>query len=310
MNQLTLNLNMEEASQGKAINNQKCLEQFEKFNGVGLWAKTFANLLVNQDGWFSMNCKLIWKLRATKSHRFYFQLFPSTIEDLLPTPTTQESTSECEVNENGRRVTTGISYTLNIGRMASMGMLPTPTTMTGGAVKVTAMKKDNTFSASLHDLAKSGMLPTPTAFDWNSARTEKKWEEDKAKWAEKGVNLQMPLKQMARLKLLPTPKAVEAPSASWDKRNPNSKYKPGVTLTDLNVWGMLPTPTVSDHNAGRRGNAPRKNHNPTTNSLKDAVNFIEETVKSSHLNPEFVLEMMGFPTDWTLVPFLKKEICN
>jgi hypothetical protein len=46
--------------------------------------------------------------------------------------------------------------------------------------------------------------------------------------------------------LLPTPKSVEAPSASWENRSPDSKYKPGVTLTDLKIWGMLPTPTTID----------------------------------------------------------------
>jgi hypothetical protein len=268
--QLTLSYpDMEASSKGKAIGNRKCLEQFDKFNQVGAWAKTYANLLISQNDWFSMTCKLTWKLRATKSHRFYFQLFPSNIEDLLPTPTTQEATSECEVNENGRRVTTDgqNSHSLNIGRMATMGM-----------------------------------LPTPTAFDWNSARTEKKWEEDKAMWAERGVNLQMPLKQMARLKLLPTPKAVEAPSASWDKRSPNSKFKPGVTLTDLKVWGMLPTPTKSDFQ-------PRwKTENWEGSDLGSQINQMLGT--RSHLSPQFVLEMMGFPTDWTLLPFLNKEKCN
>jgi hypothetical protein len=29
--------------------------------------------------------------------------------------------------------------------------------------------------------------------------------------------------------------------------------------------------------------------------------------RSSQLNPQFVMEMMGFPTDWTLLPFLSGE---
>ncbi len=49
---------------------------------------------------------------------------------LLPTPTTQEPTSKCEVTENGRRVTAaGNSHSLNLGRLAGMGILPTPTPM-------------------------------------------------------------------------------------------------------------------------------------------------------------------------------------
>jgi hypothetical protein len=47
---------------------------------------------------------------------------------LLPTPTTQEPTTECNLTENGRRMTNNgeDSHSLNIGRMASMGMLPNP----------------------------------------------------------------------------------------------------------------------------------------------------------------------------------------
>ena len=29
--------------------------------------------------------------------------------------------------------------------------------------------------------------------------------------------------------------------------------------------------------------------------------------KTSQLNPQFVAEMMGFPTDWTILPFLNGE---
>ena len=52
----------------------KCLEQFEKYPRHGLWGKTFAALLIGQKGWFSTRCRLTWKLRATKSSHFYFQL--------------------------------------------------------------------------------------------------------------------------------------------------------------------------------------------------------------------------------------------
>ena len=119
----------------------KCLEQLERFNHVGSWAKMFSALLIGMEGWYSKRCKLTWKLKGTKSNRLYFQLQAST----LPT----------EEIESGLLLTE--------------------------------------------------MLPTPTMFDYNSARTPEKYEEDKAKYAEKGVNLQMPLKQMARNGMLPTP---------------------------------------------------------------------------------------------------------
>jgi site-specific DNA-cytosine methylase len=63
-----------------------------------------------------------------------FQLVPqarptdATEFGLLPTPTTQEPTSDCEITESGRRKTKDgkSSHSLNLGRIA--GMLLTPTT--------------------------------------------------------------------------------------------------------------------------------------------------------------------------------------
>ena len=78
-----------------ATSGRRCLEQFERFNRAGLWAKTFAALLIGMEGWYSTKCRLTWKMRATKSHRIYFQLVPSTLPigetgfGLLPTIQTQ-----------------------------------------------------------------------------------------------------------------------------------------------------------------------------------------------------------------------------
>jgi hypothetical protein len=76
---------------------RKCLEQFGRFNRAGLWAKTFAALLIGTGDWYSTRCRLTWKLKATKSHRFYFQLVPSTLPTegtefgLLPTSNGHQS---------------------------------------------------------------------------------------------------------------------------------------------------------------------------------------------------------------------------
>ena len=107
------------------------------------------------------------------------------------------------------------------------------------------------------------------------------------------------IQQVQMTGLLPTPKTSEAPSASWEKRNPESKYKPGVTLTDLKIWGLLPTPRTSDCNSpGEHGNGGQ--------DLRTTV--ASQTGETSHkLNPQFVLEMMGFPPDWTELPFQNGE---
>lgn len=59
------------------------------------------------------------------------QMYPIAL-DLLPTPTTQEIESDCEVNEQGRRIIKSnpkTSHSMNLGRLARKNLLPTPTAM-------------------------------------------------------------------------------------------------------------------------------------------------------------------------------------
>jgi hypothetical protein len=83
-------------------------------------------------GWFSKRCALTWRVKDTKSSRSYFLLQGSTRRTagtefgLLPTVTTQEAETPCQLTETGRRKSGKDSRSLNVGRMASMGMLPTP----------------------------------------------------------------------------------------------------------------------------------------------------------------------------------------
>jgi hypothetical protein len=186
--QLTLDYqNMDASYKGKAKGNRKCLEQFDKFQ-VGTWAKTYANLLIGQEGWSSITCNLTWKLRSTKSHRFYFHLFPSYqhTESMLPTP--------C-VGTHGRG---GIPHKGVVNAL-----------LNGEKPKIQELLVDRVFA---EELKKKGI-----------------------NYVETFRNFQMPI-------------CIES--------------------------------------------------NAETNARK------------SHLSPEFVMEMMGFPTDWTLLPFLNKEICN
>jgi hypothetical protein len=64
--------------------------------------------------------------------------------------------------------------------------------------------------------------------------------------------------------------------------------------------GMLPTPVKSDYQ-------PRwKTENWEGNSdLPSVVNGVLGT--RSQLNPLFVAEMMGFPANWTVLPFQSGE---
>lgn len=147
----------------------KCLEQFGRFNRHGLWAKTFAGLLIGMTGWYSTRSKLTWKLKGTKFNRMYFQLFPSTLptegieSGLLRTPTAAEATNQSCSSQIYVQDQVGITKKL----------LPTPTAsdVVGGVSNPRQIidkgarwvrKSDNTgteFGAKLRDVA--GLLPTP-----------------------------------------------------------------------------------------------------------------------------------------------------
>jgi len=196
-----------------ATSGLRCCEQFERFNRAGSWAKTFAALLIGMEGWYSTKCRLTWKMRATKSHRIYFQLAPST----LPTD--------------------GIGF---------------------------------------------GLLPTVLSSRTNNEN-------------QKSEGFGMSLMHSAML--LPTPR----------KQSANSPAEHGQGGKDLQTYvrdNLLPTPTKRDFKGARSSEALEAAGRTATNSLPDAF---AQTGKTSQLNPQFVAEMMGFPTDWLELPFQSTE---
>lgn len=231
-----------------ATSGLKCLELFGSFSQTGLWAKTFAALLVGMEGWYSSRCGLTWKLKGTKSHRFYFQLVPLTHH------------------------TGGTEY----------GLLPTPTVsdIEGGDTNTVIQKKGrlvrvskNTgteFGAKIQHVAK--LLPTPQAIDGIGP----------------GRNLRM----------------------KTGKRNPETYGSWRGDLKDYAVLDMLPTPTARDYRSPHAENSEafmeRLSHSRGVNLVEHLQRKMDG--KTSQLNPQFVLEMMGYPADWTLLPFLMEDI--
>lgn len=93
--------------------------------------------------------------------------------------------------------------------------------------------------------------------------------------------------------LLPTPNASEG--AKYAKTyNPNSQMGKGLTALAMN--GMLPTPRAFCYKDMKtdRGKS----------NLGEVIMSKYSTGKTSQLNPLFVAEMMGFPVNWTVLPFL------
>ena len=133
----------------------------------------------------------------------------------------------------------------------------------------------------------SGLLPTPIASDFKVRGPGSQ---------QKG------LPEIIRELLLPPPTATEIHHwqrvERWKRQGRTSMHetedgeKNPNGLTDfLDFHGLLPT---LEH-IGRKGKNPRQGGLP---------DFFAQTGRSFQLNPLFVAEMMGFPTSWTVLPFL------
>lgn len=238
-----------------AISGQKCLEQFGKFSHVGLWAKTFSELLIGTGEWYSKRCKLTWKLKGTKYKRMYFQLQVSTLptkdtaSGLLLTPTsvmTLEDPKEMRARAEKNGYKNGTQYGSLLSQVVYGGLLPTPsasdgtrglngnqTTVENGRFVRTSETTGTKFGASLGMAAATGLLPTPR-------------------------------------------EAAARGNCSVDRGKGN--------LEDV-ISQLLPTPCADDD--------PHKNTgNRNQDGLQKRA--FQTTGKTSQLNPRFVLEMMGF----------------
>lgn len=148
------------------------------------------------------------------------------------------------------------------------------------------------------------LLPTPVATEIHHAERVRKW---------KSVNLPSPHAQIAGEKNLNgltdfldfygiLPESVPDNSELENTEEDNLEESIRQWLAEGQV---MPTPTARDwkgapslENLKKRGKTPQKN------SLPD---FFARTGKSFQLNPLFVAEMMGFPPEWTVSPFLNED---
>lgn len=135
-------------------------------------------------------------------------------------------------------------------------------------------------------------LPTPNARDWKD--TIGNGKDSPSIGVTRGYSLGQKLNSM-----LPTPTAMDSTNATATMKS--TQVKEGsmhsVTLTRALSMGMLPTPTAGNENSqhsiaewGGSGNSMRK--------IPGSF---------SPLNPRFVAEMMGFPPNWTELPFQSGE---
>jgi hypothetical protein len=114
---------------------------------------------------------------------------------------------------------------------------------------------------------------------------------------------------MKKLGMLPTPTGMM--NDCYADKSPNAHLRHTPSIATLAANGMLPTPAASDWKGAYRPES-MTNKNGSVNREERLVNIYLKTgqeynSKTSQLNPHFVLEMMGFPPDWTLLPFLSGE---
>lgn len=111
----------------------------------------------------------------------------------------------------------------------------------------------------------------------------------------------------AQLSMLPTPRAMEIVEdpKKFVQRNGDRTEKSMPNLSSMAKYGMLQTPQASDGlRAGfsMEQNAKQKPNGNLTQQIAHAVDG-----GTSRLNPLFVGEMMGYPEDWLVLPFLSGE---
>lgn len=311
---------------------RKCYERYGRFSPIGLLVKT----LLESSQWYNPAVKLRWdvknlcserltekeycigrntsskqcvttlNVKDISSNRLLFRLVPSerrteeTVSSLLPTVQTQ-GLKVC--NENGKTT------------FYPVGLLPTPRAVevVEHPMKAAARTKDRT-GTKLNNLSSGaafGLLPTPMASDATTGAIIGKNDQfvttrngTPRRINQNGQNGSVGLARMVRL--LPTPNAREADKYS-KKYNPNSQM--GTALTAMAVNGMLPTPAARDYQPSVSPQAlKRKNGKMRTDALCNLPVMLGEHHsqnggKTSQLNPLFVAEMMGFPPDWTVLPF-------
>jgi hypothetical protein len=159
------------------------------------------------------------------------------------------------------------------------GLLPTVTTMDSTSatanMKSTQVKEGSMHSVTLARALTMGMLPTPTVADGGKVPCKANY---------------------GQISLANHPSIVGYPT-----RPKMQKDRKG-----LDGSKMLNIPTASDKNGGcTRTNQKLQLGSSLVNQMHGMLE--RPAGKTSQLNPHFVMEMMGFPTDWTLLPFLNGE---
>lgn len=276
-----------------AISGLKCFESLGKCSPLSSLLKT----LMESYRWFNQAVQLSWKARPLSSVRVTTFIEPKN--DTSPTSCARISKrQDMPSNRLLFRLAVSAHPTADTACGSSpnglaAAILPTPVTQ---GLKVCKNGKQQFMPLSL--------LPTPLAVEISHTKRIAQLKEKGGKTMGSRANGECrPNGLMDYLRfhgLLPTPNAAEG--TNWTRTyNPNSQMGRG--LTALAVNGLLLSPMSKDGFCAGLTMQALKNHNRPKANLAEQIAH-KTGGGASHLSPLFVTEMMGFPLEYLVLPFL------
>lgn len=266
-----------------------CLGPSMKSGPIGLSVR----MLLVSSRWYSPVRRLRWEVNPLYSERVTLYLKDDSNMLLKPFAVIL-SMKDIPSNRYLYRLVPSVRLTAGTG----FGLLPTVT------AQDYKRRGPGSSQQGLPEIIHEMLLPTPVATEIHHAERVRKW---------KSVNLPSPHAQITGEKnpngltdfldfygILPKPIKDNSELEEADGNNLEKSI-----LQWLAEGQVMPTPIARDwkgapslENLKKRGKMPQKN------SLPD---FFARTGKSFQLNPLFVAEMMGFPVNWTVSPFLGED---
>jgi hypothetical protein len=169
----------EKEQQMIAISGTKLLESLPNVNRNGLLEKMLKDLLTSTTAWYSDRCKLIWKIKVSKSNVLLFQLQASVLGikerefGLWATPNTMDTLPPRSKKAVIRQMTTArkgstkpsnLREQVDTETMKMYGwMYPTPRASAAMTENMETIAKRNKYSSRLEEKIAFQMYPTPTA---------------------------------------------------------------------------------------------------------------------------------------------------
>ena len=258
-----------------ATSGRKCFAQYGRYDRLG----SSVRMLLESSRWYNPAVRLKWSIKPLCSKRVERKQYPSVNTSSRPSA----ATSSVKDIPSSRLL---FRLVPSARRTAGTGSSLLPTVQTQGLKRCNAEGKT--------EFLPLGMLPTPNASEGEKYTTTYNPKSQMGKG----------LTAMAVNGLLPTPTSIDCGTGRIN-RSPSPNAKARQTIALAAKMGLLPTPVASDAvRSTMTMDALRKGKENGNLSQLIAHKTVGGT---SQLNPLFVEEMMGFPSMWSVLPFLSQN---